>query len=281
MSRSFFIFLIIFNFFPVFFVYAEGSIKILLVPGHDKKSFGAQYGNTKEADMNLVLATKIFDLLKKDKRFEVYITQNSDGYAKEFLDFYNTRASSIKTFIESSKKNISNSFVSNGFTEKANTPHGSADEGMVTRLYGFNKWANENKMDAVIHVHFNDYKRKTKWKIGDRKGFTIYIPDEQFVNSENSYELADDVFYQLKKKYKTSNYINELGGMIYDQKLIAIGANRTLVSGVRSVLIEYGYIYEFRDAIARRKAYEEMAGLTVEGIEKYFFKSRAELSTSQ
>lgn len=288
MKKALGIFLFILFFSPVFALQAQGEmpapIKILVVPGHDNKSFGSQYGNTKEADMNLALATRIFDLLKKDKRYEVYITRDKGGYTKEFTDFFDTRFSSIETFIESSKQNIASGFaalVARGFVEKANTPHGATSNSMVTKLYGFNKWANENEMDAVIHIHFNDYKRKNKWAIGDRRGFAIYIPDEQFVNSEDSYELADDIFDELKKKYKTSNYINELGGMVFDQKLIAIGANRTLVSSVRVALIEYGYIYEFRDTTARRKAYDDMAGLTVDGMERYFFDTGVVLSATQ
>jgi len=30
-------------------------------------------------------------------------------------------------------------------------------EDIALRLYGFNKWADENKVDAMVHIHFNDY----------------------------------------------------------------------------------------------------------------------------
>ena len=66
---------------------ATAPIRILLVPGHDNTVWGAQYGNIKEADMNLVLATKIYNLLKQDKRFNVYITRDSGGYTKTFSDY--------------------------------------------------------------------------------------------------------------------------------------------------------------------------------------------------
>ena len=46
-------------------------IKILLIPGHDNVVWGAEYENLKEADMNLAVATQIYNLLKKDKRFEI------------------------------------------------------------------------------------------------------------------------------------------------------------------------------------------------------------------
>src|SRR3989344_5649972 len=76
---------------PIFFVYAQETIKILLVPGHDDEVWGAQYGNMKEADMTLALATKIYNLLKKDEKFEVYITRSSEGYTKEFADYFADR----------------------------------------------------------------------------------------------------------------------------------------------------------------------------------------------
>ena len=50
-------------FLPVHSVHAAAPIKILLVPGHDDGIWGAQYGNMKEADMNLALATDIYNLL--------------------------------------------------------------------------------------------------------------------------------------------------------------------------------------------------------------------------
>ena len=60
-------------------IYAAEPIKILLVPGHDNEVWGAQYGNVKEADMNLRLANELLKILKKDKRFEVHITKDNLG----------------------------------------------------------------------------------------------------------------------------------------------------------------------------------------------------------
>jgi len=258
---------------PVFFVYAEGPIKILLVPGHDNEVWGSKYGNIKEANMNLALATRIYDLLKKDKRFEVYITREDGGYTKEFSDFL-TQKDAILAFEQNAKKIMNSNIARGSFVKKDNTPHKSVSEDIALRLYGFNKWANENKMDAVIHIHFNDYPRSTKWTIGQYKGFTIYMPDEQLANSRESGQLAASIFSQLRKKYVISTWKPESKGLTPDQKLIAIGANNTLSATVRSVLIEYGYIYEkkFRTKSTRLVAYKDMASLTTQGIKNYFFK---------
>lgn len=269
---SLFVFLTFFLL-PVFCASAALPIKILLVPGHDNEIWGAQYGNIKEADMNLVLATRIYNLLKEDKRFEVYITRDSMGYTTEFADYFSLHQKDIISFEKDSKKKLQNRINDGSFVKKTEVKHNRASEDMVVRLYGINKWSIENKINAIIHIHFNDYPRKNKWTIGEYKGFTIYTPDGQMVNFKESTKLAKDIFSQLSKKYAPSNYKKELGGLVPDQNLIALGSNGTLTENVRSVLIEYGYIYQkiFREASTRHQAYKTMADLTFQGIKKYFF----------
>jgi len=181
-------------------------IKILLVPGHDNEIWGSQYGKIKEADMNLVLATKIYNLLKKDKRFEVFITRDSSGYTKEFADYFSLHQVDIISFKEDVKKKMENKINNGSFVKKENVPHVSATSYMSNILYGINKWVNENNIDAVIHIHFNDYPRKNAWTIGKYKGFAIYTPEEQMINSKESNNLAKDIFSQLHKKYISSNF---------------------------------------------------------------------------
>jgi N-acetylmuramoyl-L-alanine amidase len=250
-------------------------IKILLVPGHDSEVWGAQYGSIKEATMTLALATQIYNILKKDKRFEVYITRDStssSGYTKQFSDFL-AQKDAILVFEQAAKNLLQAKISSGGFVQKENAPHHTVTEDIALRLYGFNKWADENKIDAMIHIHFNDYPRANKWTIGQYKGFAIYFPDGQLANSKESGNLAADIYTQLHKKYNTSTYPPEAGGLIPDQKLIAIGSNNTLDASVRSVLVEYSYIYEkkFRTNSTRLQAYKDMASLTATGIKNYFF----------
>lgn len=250
---------------------AVAPIKILLVPGHDNEIWGAQYGNVKEAAMNLAVATRIFNILKKDKRFEVYITRNQDGYIKEFADYFTDHKADIVAFRQNAKAEMQKEILSGSFIQKENVPHQDASEEMAIKLYGFNKWANENNIDAMIHIHFNDYPRPNKWTLGKYKGFSIYVPDGELANWKESGQLAANIFTQLHTKYGTSTYEKELGGLIPDQKLIALGANATLSPSVRSVLIEYGYIYRFRNSATRPGHYTTMANLTATGIKNYFF----------
>lgn len=272
MKRALLALFLIFTFTPISFADATTPIKILLIPGHDNEVWGAQYGHTKEADMNLRLATELFDILKKDKRFEVHLTRNKDEYTKEFRDYFSLHQDEISAFKEKAKKEMQNKITSGAFIQKENAPHNKVSEDIAIRLYGFNKWANENKIDAMIHIHFNDYPRQNKWTLGKYKGFAIYIPEGQLSNSKESARLASNIFFQLKKKYVTSTYEKELGGLIPDQTLIALGSNDSLLPSVRSVLIEYGYIYRFQTKKTREGAYKNMAKLTAAGIKNYFFR---------
>ena len=275
MKKLLFILLILFIV-PVSCVRASEPTKVLLVPGHDNEVWGAQYGNIKEANMNLALATRLYNILKKDKRFKVYITRDSGGYTKEFADYFSTRKEEILAFKEDAKKKTQDKVANGSFIQKTNAPHHNVSEDIAIRLYGINKWANENKMDAVVHIHFNDYPRSNSWTIGKYRGFNIYIHDGQFVNWEESGQLAANIFIQLHKKYITSTYGPEINGLTPDQKLIAIGANGTLNASVRSVLVEYSYIYEkrLRTKSTRLQAYADMATLTAQGIKNYFFHPR-------
>lgn len=264
------IFFLILIFLP-FSVSAAIPIKILLVPGHNDDVWGAQYGNLKEAEMNLVLTTKIYNTLKKDKRFEAHTTRNSAGYTKEFTDYFTDHKEEIITFKDNAKKVMQDKIADGSFVSKQEVPHITASEQTTIELYGINKWANENKMDLVLHVHFNDYPRATKWAVGKYKGFAVYMPEAQMVNSKESEKVATSIFKKIKSKYMTSTYPEEKGGLIPEQKLIAIGSNDTLTPSVRAVLVEYGYIYRFGNSAFRQKFYTSAANLTSLGIKKYFF----------
>jgi hypothetical protein len=93
------------------------------------------------------------------------------------------------------------------------------------------------------------------------------------MNSTQSIRLGEKIFSELNKKYITSTFPDEKAGLVPDQKLIALGANGSLEKDVKSVLVEYGYIYEkrFRNTKTRRQAYTDMARLTASGIKNFYF----------
>lgn len=248
-------------------------IRILIVPGHDNDVWGTQYNTLKEGDMTRVLASNIYTLLSKDKRFKVFITRNSLGYTKTFSDYFTEKREAIGLFKSDAKKKTAEKVKSGDFTVEKGVPHISVSEDTAIKLYGINKWVNENKIDAVVHIHFDDEGRMSYGDIGSYKGFSVYYPDGELLNSIPSKKLAQNIFNKLKTKYQISTYEKESSGLVPDQKLIALGSNQTLNKDTKSVLIEYGYIYEkmFRKSTTRHQAYKTMADLTVKGIKNYFY----------
>ncbi len=253
---------------------ATPPIRILIVPGHDNEVYGAEYGNIKEADMNLVLATQIYNILKKDKRLKLYITRDSKDFVREFKDYFVNQKDKIIAFKTKAKKDTQVKVDKGTFVYKKGVGHNQVNQETAIGLYGINMWANENKIDLVINVHFNDITREDKWSIGTTKGFAIYVPGSQMANNVESTKLGESIKKELLKKYSVSNLPVEKKGVIADQTLIALGASNTLVDGVKSVLIEYGYIYQkiFRNSATRHQAYKDMALLTSNGILNYLFK---------
>ncbi len=249
-------------------------IKILLEPGHDNQYFGTKFKNVKETEINLELASKISKILSKNKSFQVFMTRDKNGYLSDITNYFENKKDEIINFKKEAKAETAIKIANGDFIVKEGAPHHSVNSEIAFRLYGLNKWADENNMDAVINIHFNDYPRRYEKKAGKYKGFTIYIPESPLINSKKSYDLGKNIFLELIKKYKTSTYPAEKDGLVPDQKLIALGTNDTLKT--RSVLIEYAYIYEkiLSTKKTREKTLQSMADLTAKGIENYFSKNQ-------
>ncbi len=267
---------------PTFFALADGPfiaplavpIKILIVPGHDNEVWGAEYNGMKEADMTLALGDDILNNLKNNPRFKIYITRDAIGYTKDFASYFASGMEAITTFKNEAQKLMQKKIKIGTFKRKSNgISHSSVKTPVALRLYGINKWADENKIDAIIHIHFNDDGRRNKSKPGPYKGFSVYMPDSQLPNSKTTRPLAIDIFNGLEKKYTDSTYLKSNGGVVTDQKLIAMGANATLLPSVRSVLVEYGFIYEdkFSTIPKRDSTFATMAEVTTNAIIDYFY----------
>lgn len=248
------------------------EIKILITPGHDEKSGGTRFGKIKEASLNAKLGEKIYNLFKKEKGFKVYLVRGKDGYFPGFLSYFNEQKKDIERF-KSAHQRMMGYYISKGLM-KDEEPiiHNSAPADAANKLYGINKWANENGIDLVLHVHFNDYPRRNLRERGKYSGFSIYVPERQFSNSEKSIAIAKSVFERLKKYFAVSDMPKEKTGVVEDQKLIAIGSYNTLDAA--ALLIEYGYIYERRLAspAVRNLVLQRMAEQTFLGIRNFFQK---------
>src|SRR3989344_6599973 len=57
--------------------YKNGGVKILIVPGHDKENYGTQYRGVTESSLNAELGNYLFNSLRNDGKFSVFITNKS------------------------------------------------------------------------------------------------------------------------------------------------------------------------------------------------------------
>lgn len=228
------------------YVPVEESIeqtKILIVPGHDKDDYGAKYNDLTEEEITLELSQKIQNLLSQNKEFEVYLTRNTEGYTKEFAKYFEEQKEEIIKFIDDHKTETS-SLIESGLYEPVQVvKHNPAPEEVAIKLYGINKWANENEIDLIVHVHFNDYPRKDHDRAGKYTGFSLYVPSDNLTGNRESKELAETLQKNLSKFFDGSTLPIEKSVIIENSDLIAVGSNSTLKTST-PILVEYGYIYE-------------------------------------
>jgi len=253
--------------------YKNGEIKILIVPGHDKENYGAQYRGVTEASLNAELGGYLFEFLRNEPKFTVFVTNKSTGETNGwFSDYIESQKSSIASFRESVKNTFKEAVRTGNFVKQNKVRHNPATDNASQALYGVNKWANDNNIDIVLHLHLNDYPQRKYDMPGKYKGFSIYVPDRQFPNGEASIEIAESIKEELAKIASPSNFSKEKEIVVEDQQLIAIGSNASRKGA--SILLEYGYIYEtqFYDKEIRHFALREMAEATYRGLKNFFDK---------
>jgi N-acetylmuramoyl-L-alanine amidase len=243
------------------------KIKILVVPGHDDEYWGTEFGSVREADITVALGQHLYNYLKTDPRFDVTISRTQMGYTDMFKNYFETQRTNIQEFIRTHVQAFSTKVQTGQVQVADGVSHNYAKPEVAIRLYGINKWANENNIDLIIHVHVNDHGDRLGGQIGKYQGISIYVPDKQYAPAPTSMALGKAIFTELMKTNKASNMPAEAAGVIEDQDLIAIGASDTLTSAA-AALVEYGYIYEpqfrnidIRDALTRSLAYQTFTGV--------------------
>ncbi len=248
------------------------QVDILIVPGHEPAYGGTEYGSIKERDIVLMIADELETLLKKDKNISVFRTRNSNGWTSEFITHFEKEWANITTWVEDHKQKTIELLENGTITEVRGVEHNIAAPNVATRLYGINKWSNDNNIDIAIHLHINDVPRANTGDIGPYVGFAVYIPEKQYSNAKVSREIGSRIASRLKKVMKVSNYGQEEKGLIEDQELIAMGRYNT--SEAASVLIEYGYIYEsqFATEESQRAFAKKVANQTFLGLRDFLGK---------
>ena len=247
------------------------KVKILVVPGHEPSYGGAEYGNIKEREMTVELANYLADFLKNNNRYRVFMTRDNNSWNAEFNAYFTNNWNNIEEWRRAHKEELAELIKIGNFRPvNPEVYHNNAPTDVAMRLAGINKWADENDIDVVIHVHINDNRRRNVSLPGEYSGIAIYVPERQYYNSTTTKVIADTVLRRLQKYNPVSNLPGEQGGIVEDQDLIAIGANNSVDAA--SMLIEYGYIYEpqYSDPQVRSMALKDMAFETYIGIQDFF-----------
>ncbi|MEK7136543.1 MAG: N-acetylmuramoyl-L-alanine amidase [Patescibacteria group bacterium] len=250
------------------------GVRILLVPGHDLVSSGTEYRGAKEEELARQLATELNNLLIADGRFTIITTRDlvTGEYTPEFSAYFASAETQIKRF-RTNVQSAMSQLVRSGTIEEIEPKikHNYATKDVSFRLYGINKWANENNIDLAIHLHLNDYPRKDRNSPGKYRGFAMYIPEKQFANSADSRLVADEILQSLRYVSATSTFPLEAETIVETQDLIAAGSYNSQTHP--AVLIEYGYIYEPKFSVVGRrdKTLPILAEATYRGLVRHFF----------
>ena len=245
-------------------------IKILIVPGHESSSVGAQFKNVKEAALTAELGEYLFGFFGGNKKFEAVLLRGKDGYSPEFSSYFERERSSIESFMKTYRLYMKTAVDAGLVNSNQIVAHNEASPNGAIKLYGINKWANENDVDIVIHIHFNDHPGHPVNQPGKYSGFAIYIPEKQYSNSLASAAIAQKIFARLNAYAAPSDMPLESSGIVEEQELIAVGSNNAL--NPAGMLIEYDYIYEpqFLYPKTREATLKELAFQTYSGIKDFF-----------
>lgn len=254
-------------------IFEVAKVRILIVPGHEPDFGGTEFKGLKERDMAVALGEKIKSLLEKNGGYEVFITRESSGWSPIFADYFKTNWDQINVWEKSSiKEDLA--LISTGVVPKPKqiVQHNPVSPNIATRLYGITKWANENNIDLMLHIHFNDDPLHGRNVAGRHSGFAAYVPINRYDNGPQSHQIAKAIVPHLLETNHVSSLAGEKTGVVDEPRLIAIGAHNTAKEP--SVLIEYGYIYEtkFTNPSLREKTLDLLASETFAGLEDYFKK---------
>lgn len=245
------------------------DFRILIVPGHEPNYGGAVFQGVYEREIVVEIANKLAADLRTDKNIEVIVARSNTSWNKTIDKYFDKQMKKITSFVSKQKKEMAKKVKQKKVKLVAagtQVDHATAPTDVALRLYGLNKWANENDIDLVVNVHVNDATDHGPNQPGANSGFAIYIPDKQYGNGPASRPVAAAIARELSAFTATSTLRIENQGVVEDQELIAIGSNNSLK--VPTVLVEYGYITEermlrpeVRDVLTSDFAYQTYRGL--------------------
>lgn len=249
--------------------YENDKIRILVVVGHEPGYGGAIYQGVYEREIVTDISKELESLLRTNPKYEVIVSRTDTAWNKTLEKYFDKQEKKIEKFVKDQKKKTKRMERKGDIEDKAEhetVAHGAAPNDVALRLYGINKWANENKIDLVVHLHVNDAPDHGPDEPSKYTGYAVYVPDTIFGNHKASKDVAHEISRTLAALSPISTLPGESLGVVPDRELIAVGAYGTL--NVPSVLIEYGYITEprftlpeHREQVAKDTAYQTYLAL--------------------
>ncbi len=249
----------------------QNKFHILIVPGHEPDyggtDFKSPYGKVYERDFTVELGQDLKQYLDSDVKYQVDITRDITAWTPAFADYFKNNWDAISAWVTVAKKSPTGSVISTGVAPEI---HNNTPKDVALRLYGITKWSNDNAVNLMVHIHFNNYPNNPPLVAGKYSGFVMYIPSAQYANSSSTLPIAQAVYKRLALYNPKSNLKVESAGIIADPELIAVGSDNT--SNAASMLIEYEYIYEPQlvNPATRSLAMKDLAYQTYLGLKDYF-----------
>jgi N-acetylmuramoyl-L-alanine amidase len=246
----------------------DKRVRILIVPGHEPEFGGTAFGGINERDFVVDIANALSRILQNSSRYTVIVSRSKAEWNTTLATYFSKYWEDIKMFRSVQEAEMRKLLASGSILPTADqVEHNSAPNDVALRLYGMNRWANENDIDITLHLHINDHAGRRWNKKGVYDGFVLYVPDRQYSNARASRVLGEAIALRLNAYHATSTLPKESGG---DQTLIALGSGNT--ADAASVLIEYGYIFEpqFQSASIRSLVVEDYAYQTYLGLQDFF-----------
>ncbi len=250
---------------------SKEKVKVLIVPGHEPDYGGAEYSNLFERDMVVDLAKELERYFSTNDSYQVFVARDKNDWSPIFSNYFKNNWDQIISWTKINQDEVKRlERIGEFHPVIPSVIHNKAPKDIAYRLYGMSKWSNENDIDIIIHVHFNDHPGHSKTSPGKYTGFAIYIPQQQYFNSTSTQQVAGAIFNRLKKYNPVSDFPGERAGIVETQDLIAVGAYNSL--NAPSLLIEYGYIYEqqFNNPDLYSVAIKDLAFQTYLGLQDFF-----------
>ncbi|MBU6370979.1 MAG: N-acetylmuramoyl-L-alanine amidase [Patescibacteria group bacterium] len=254
------------------------KISVFIVPGHEPDNGGTNYKNLYERNLVVPIADDLQNLLDANGRYAATVARDANAWAPTLAAYFQNDWNAIVAWEQAAKAAFMRTTPQNVNASGENHNNAAVDDAL--RLYGMTKWADENNIDLMVHVHLNNYpEAMAKGIVGKYSGFVVYMPASNLKNSAAAKPIAQAVFDRLSLYNPVSNLPVESAGLEEDSQLIAMGAYDT--ADMPSILVEYEYIYEPQivNPATRAIAFKDFAYQTYLGLED-FYNHRANVTAT-